>query len=124
MYISEIRASGFRCFGKENPLKIKLQQGLNILVGPNDAGKSAIIDSIRYCLLTRGDDYLRLDANDFHIKNHGERENNLFIRCTFDGLTSDEKSRFLEWCTNENGILRLHICLHAILKKELTPITQ
>ena len=37
MFISEIFASGFRCFGVDNVLMLKLRRGLNILVGPNDA---------------------------------------------------------------------------------------
>ena len=59
MYISEIYASGFRCFAATAPLSLALSEGLNILVGPNDAGKSAIIDAARYVLWTRGDDYIR-----------------------------------------------------------------
>jgi hypothetical protein len=39
MFISEIFASGFRCFGVDNALTLKLRRGLNILVGPNDAGR-------------------------------------------------------------------------------------
>ena len=67
MFISEIFASGFRCFGVENALTLRLRSGLNILVGPNDAGKTAIIDAPRYVLWTRGDDFVRLDVNDFHV---------------------------------------------------------
>ena len=50
MFISEIFASGFRCFGVDNALMLKLRPGLNILVGPNDAGTTAIIDAPRYVL--------------------------------------------------------------------------
>lgn len=117
MFISEIFASGFRCFGAENALTLKLRRGLNILVGPNDAGKTAIIDAPRYVLWTRGDDFVRLDANDFHADAAGRRVPDLLIRCTFDGLTHEEESRFLEWCTNESGTLRLHVCLRAFLRK-------
>lgn len=67
MYISEIYANGFRCFDTTSPLRLKLSPGLNILVGPNDAGKSAIIDAARYVLWTRGDDYIRPDEQDFYI---------------------------------------------------------
>ncbi|MPZ32329.1 MAG: AAA family ATPase [Rhodospirillales bacterium] len=60
MYISEIFAAGFRCFSDKEPLRLGLRPGLNILVGPNDAGKTAIIDAPRHLLWTRGDDYVRL----------------------------------------------------------------
>jgi putative ATP-dependent endonuclease of OLD family len=116
MFISEIFAAGFRCFGVDNALTLKLRRGLNILVGPNDAGKTAIIDAPRYVLWTRGDEFVRLDANDFHANTAGHRASELLIRCTFDDLSPEEESRFLEWCTNESGTLRLYVCLRAFLR--------
>ncbi|MBY3036969.1 ATP-dependent nuclease [Rhizobium laguerreae] len=113
MFISEIFAQGFRCFEPASPLQLKLTPGLNILVGPNDAGKSAIIDAVRYALWTRGDDYLRPDELDFYVDAAGVRAAEFTITCTFDALTPDEESRFLEWCTNERGKLRLHICIRS-----------
>ncbi|WP_286869159.1 ATP-dependent nuclease [Sphingobium sp.] len=113
MYISEIHASGFRCFSAARPLNIQLSSGLNILVGPNDAGKSAIVDAARYVLWTRGDDYIRPDLNDFHVAADGTRECDFVVRCTFDDLSPEEEARFLEWCTNEKGKLRLHVCLRG-----------
>lgn len=116
MHVSEIYASGFRCFGPDNPLSLKLRRGLNILVGPNDSGKTAIIDATRFVLWTRGDDYLRLEPSDFHVKPDGTKADELFVRCTFESLTPDEEARFLEWCSNEAGTLRLHVCLRASLR--------
>jgi putative ATP-dependent endonuclease of OLD family len=112
MYISEIFASGFRCFAPTVPLQLKLSPGLNILVGPNDAGKSAVIDAARYVLWTRGDDYIRPDEHDFHVDG-GVRGCDFVVRCTFDDLSPEEESRFLEWCTNEKGKLRLHVCMRG-----------
>lgn len=113
MYISEIYASGFRCFDPAAPLRLKLSQGLNILVGPNDAGKSAIVDAARYVLWTRGDDYIRPDEHDFHIGRDGTRGCDFIVRCTFDDLSAEEEARFLEWCTNDKGKLRLHVCMRG-----------
>ncbi|MGR9243603.1 AAA family ATPase (plasmid) [Rhizobium leguminosarum] len=118
MYLAEIFASGFRCFAADAPLTIGLQPGLNVLVGPNDAGKSAVIDAPRHVLWTRGDDFLRLDASDFHVRADGQRETELLIRCKFDGLTPPEHSRFLEWCSNERGTLRLYVCVRATLRRQ------
>lgn len=117
MHVSEIYASGFRCFGPEAPLALKLRRGLNILVGPNDSGKTAVIDAPRFVLWTRGDDFLRLEPGDFHVRRDGTKVDDLLIRCTFEGLTPDEESRFLEWCSNESGVLRLHVCLRASVRK-------
>lgn len=82
MYVSEIYANGFRCFGPITPLRLKLAPGLNILVGPNDAGKSAIIDAARYVLWTRGDDYIRPDERDFHVDEAGTRGNDFVAHRT------------------------------------------
>ena len=113
MFISEIYASGFRCFAPTSPLQLRLSSGLNILVGPNDAGKSAIIDAARYVLWTRGDDYIRPDEHDFHVDADGARGYDFVVRCTFDDLSADEEARFLEWCTNDGGKLRLHVCMRG-----------
>src|SRR5260221_12918680 len=113
VYISEIFASGFRCFASSAPLRLTLSAGLNILVGPNDAGKSAIVDAARYVLWTRGDDYFRPDLHDFHVDDAGGRACDFMVSCIFDALTPDEESRFLEWCTNEKGKLRLHVCMRG-----------
>nr|WP_315225402.1 AAA family ATPase [uncultured Albidiferax sp.] len=113
MYISEIYANGFRCFSPNAPLQLKLSPGLNMLVGPNDAGKSAIVDAARYVLWTRGDDYIRPDEHDFHVGEEGVRGCDFIVRCTFDNLSADEEARFLEWCSNEKGKLRLHVCMRG-----------
>ncbi|MCY1284233.1 AAA ATPase domain protein [compost metagenome] len=113
MYISELYASGFRCFSQTAPLQLKLSPGLNILVGPNDAGKSAIVDAARYVLWTRGDDYVRPEEQDFHVDGDGARGTDFLIRCTFDDLSADEEARFLEWCANEKGRLRLHVSMRG-----------
>jgi putative ATP-dependent endonuclease of OLD family len=117
MHISEIGASGFRCFAPEQPLLLKLEPGLNIVVGPNDAGKTAIIDAPRHVLWTRGDDFVRLDIGDFHLSAAGVRSSELLIRCSFDDLSAKEEARFLEWCSNEGGVLRLHVCLRGTLRE-------
>src|SRR5258707_1243331 len=101
MYLSEVFASGFRCFSPEAPLQMKLRRGLNILAGPNDAGKTAVIDALRDVLWTRADDFTRLDSSDFHVASNGKLLTDMLIRCTFEGLEPDEEARFLEWCDNE-----------------------
>lgn len=48
MYIKEINIENFKCFkGKFN---LKLNEGLNILVGDNEAGKSSILEAIHLAL--------------------------------------------------------------------------
>jgi putative ATP-dependent endonuclease of OLD family len=48
MHIKEINIENFKCFkGKFN---LKLNEGLNILVGDNEAGKSTILEAIHLVL--------------------------------------------------------------------------
>ena len=92
MFISELFAAGFRCFGVDNALTLKLRRRLNILVGPNDAGKTAIIDAPRYVLWTRGDEFVRLDPNDFHANTAGHRASELLRKAERE-LRSGRRSR-------------------------------
>ncbi|EGT3627753.1 DUF2813 domain-containing protein, partial [Morganella morganii] len=45
MYLKELQLTNFRKF---ESLKVNFKKGLNVLVGENDSGKTAIIDAIRY----------------------------------------------------------------------------
>ncbi|PZQ30875.1 MAG: hypothetical protein DI562_06230 [Stenotrophomonas acidaminiphila] len=94
MYVSEIHIRGFRCFSADSPLTLKLRPGLNILAGPNDAGKTAIIDAPRHVLWTRGDDFVRLDPGDFHVSAGGERATEMLIS---DGRQVTSAQKFRAW---------------------------
>lgn len=114
MKLSEVHAQGFRCFGSKNSLRLTLRPGLNVLVGENDSGKTAVIDAIRIALGTRGEDWSRLVDTDFHVSTSGPDER-LTLTCTFDELTEEEQTRFLEYCTLQDRRLRLYVCLTAQL---------
>lgn len=45
MHISDIEINNFRIFDE---FKITLNKGMNILIGENNSGKTALIDAIRY----------------------------------------------------------------------------
>jgi len=104
MYISEIRIEGFRLFGTgANAFVLHLNRGLTALVGENDAGKTAVIDALRLALGTRDQEYLRLESTDFHQPpNGGNRADQILIRCTFEGLTSQDRGSFVEYLTYRN----------------------
>lgn len=121
MYLRELHISNFRNLGKGTPICIPFQQGLNLIVGENDSGKTSLIDAIRYCLGTRGQYYERMSANDFFCGT-GVQVRELSIRCVFADLTTQEKANFAEWVTNtpgENGQpghTTIHVCLTAKLQ--------
>ena len=59
MYISELKLWNFRKYGKiewdlDKPhLVVPFNEGLNVLIGENDSGKSAILDAIKLALKTQ-----------------------------------------------------------------------
>jgi putative ATP-dependent endonuclease of OLD family len=102
MYLSHLSLSNFRQFGeKDNKLELSLKRGVNALVGRNDSGKSAVIDAIRYALLTRDQSYIRVQPEDFHIGTSGAQADEISIRCRMSDLNDDEKGAFAEYLTYE-----------------------
>ena len=63
MYLQHVHAKNFRAFGDgitAPELSWELNRGMNILVGENDAGKTAIVDAIRQVLWTTSFEAIRL----------------------------------------------------------------
>ena len=99
MHLQKVRAQNFRAFGdgKTAPqLDWTLSPGLNILIGENDAGKTAVVDAIRHILWTTSYEFVRLFEHDFHI--HGDtRAQSMFIEATLVDLNADQEAAVLEW---------------------------
>lgn len=109
MYLSELKVRNFRKFGEgENDsvgLHLKFNAGLNLLVGENDSGKTAIIDAIKMVLFTQSYEYYRLEDEDFYIHPNAfeeKRAKELRIECIFRGFKHSEAKNFLEWIGIEN----------------------
>ncbi|MFD7110990.1 ATP-dependent endonuclease [Streptomyces microflavus] len=122
-----MRAENFRVFGSsperqeetDKSLRIDFGPGINLLVGENDSGKTAIIDAIRLCLLTTAADFYRIAKDDFHAGSKGRAET-FTITCVFRDLNAQEQGTFLELLTTEeNGNSALYITLRAQLMDPL-----
>lgn len=128
MYLSELRLWNFRKFGSANSfdiekpnLELPFQKGLNLLVGENDSGKTAIVDAIKYVLLTNSREYIRLDVDDFYFDSTTDiSANKLRIECNFKFNSSDGDSKsknFLDWAHfNDSKEYELRVFLEAELK--------
>lgn len=99
MYLSELRLWNFRKFGGDNTIDLTMphlvvpfKNKLNILVGENDSGKTAIIDAIKLVIKTHAIDWIKLEDSDFH-----NTTDNLRIELKFDGFNDIEASWFTEW---------------------------
>jgi putative ATP-dependent endonuclease of OLD family len=106
MYLHQLELKNFRIY---KDCTIKFNPGLNLIVGGNDAGKSAIIDAIKLLLGTLSNDWTKIDADDFH-----SAEDNFSICCTFKNFDDKEAALFLEWLSfDEEGNFFLKITLRA-----------
>jgi len=104
MYLSELRLWNFRKYGVSTDdldgidpgVVVVLNPDLNVLIGENDSGKTAIVDAIRHLLGTQSREWYRLDSSDFY--GAGEtRSKRLKIEAIFRGFTNSEAAPFLEW---------------------------
>lgn len=99
MYISELKLWNFRKYGDSSSfdiskpnLVLKFNKGINVLVGENDSGKTAIIDAIKLVLKTQDYEWVRVTEKDFF-----NNSNRFRIELQFDDLSDDEAKNFIEW---------------------------
>lgn len=96
-----------------NPdIVVPFSRGLNVLIGENDSGKTAIIDAIKLVLDTHSSEWISADMDDFH-----SNSNRFRIECRFDDLSDDEAKNFTEWLgmdgEGDNALPYLRVMLDA-----------
>ncbi|ANZ12646.1 MULTISPECIES: ATP-dependent nuclease [Vibrio harveyi group] len=97
MYLDELRVKGFRCFDEE--FKIPFSPGLNVIVGENGAGKTAIISAIRQLFQDSESGRYSISQDDFYsaFTQGSPIAPSFSIKAHFKGLDSDEKVALLPW---------------------------
>ena len=119
MYLSTLKLWNFRkyCEGPngEPGLAVHFHEGVNVLIGENDSGKTAIVDAIRYTLKTQSGEYIQFDDKDFYQDINGNRKEEFKIECVFDGLNEQDSGLFWEWLTwnDEKTKYLLKVWLYA-----------
>lgn len=99
MYISELRLWNFRKYTKEGGainttsphLVVPFRKGLNILVGENDSGKTAMVDAIKFVIKTHSLEWIRLSDADFSFGC-----DKLRIEVVMKELSEADSNQFLE----------------------------
>lgn len=99
MYLKNLKLWNFRKFGSSEKidlakpnLNLDFTEGVNVLVGKNDSGKSAIIDAIKIVLKTHSYDWYKIDQDDFFLNTE-----HLRIEIVFENLQIEEAKHFTEW---------------------------
>jgi len=104
MYLSRLHVSKFRVF---NDITLYFKNGINILIGENNSGKTAIIDALRICLgCGKPDNYIYIQESDLHVDPQDPNESNSTIQfdlifefgtaeiereCFYDFISQDEE---------------------------------
>ena len=97
MFLAELRIENFRMFGEGmQALVIPFRPGLTAIVGENDAGKTTIIDALRFALGTTDQDWFRLEESDFH---QSDTKREIRIVCRFENLNPQDQRTFVEYLT-------------------------
>lgn len=106
MHISTLKLWNFRKYGslefniQQPDLVVSFNKGMNILIGENDSGKTAIIDAIKLVLKTHAYEWIKLEESDFFTQDNVIAEA-LRIEIEFSGITNKEAANFIEWCGAE-----------------------
>jgi putative ATP-dependent endonuclease of OLD family len=116
MYLSNLKLWNFRIFGTDGSfdiikpnLSLDFKNDINVLIGENDSGKTAIIDAIKIVLKTHSAEWIKIEDEDFF--NDAER---LRIECRFKGMLDDEAKYFTEWLdwVVEDGIGKPYLTVY------------
>ena len=105
MYLSKLKIKNFRSI---KDIELDFSQGINILIGENNAGKTTIIDALRICLGYRDQDGLRVKKEDFHISNNENELKPIEFDLSFEKDEDVEMGYFIELYDAENKTLDLH----------------
>lgn len=108
MYISKLSIQGYK--NTQHKSTISFNKGLNVLLGENGCGKTAIINAFRLLFREPESNYA-CSPDDFYCSlDRTHVADTIEIDALLTGLTEDEKIIFLSWCNADfNAHLHLRI---------------
>jgi putative ATP-dependent endonuclease of OLD family len=91
MYLRTLTIENFRRL-----LKITLEfvAELNVLVGPNNVGKTAVVEALRALLAGADDPYPRFDDSDLHVPKTEPAVGEITFRYVFADLSPEDEADF------------------------------
>ena len=105
MYLSKLNIKHFRSI---KDISLTFNQGINVLIGENNAGKTTIIDALRLCLGYRDQNGLRVSKTDFYISKDTSTLNPIEFDLSFKITDDVEMGYFIELYDAESETLDLH----------------
>lgn len=107
MYLAQLNITNFR---KLQNVELYFQPGLNIVVGANNVGKTAVVDALRALLAGHDEPYPRLSVEDIHHPKGGTPAGDITFQYVFRGLDADDEADFLAALKPDGaGLLEAHI---------------
>lgn len=92
MFLDSLRIQGFRRF---EDICLRFKNGLNVIVGPNNSGKTAVVDALRVLLSASDEGNIRLTELDLHQKRDGTKATEATFTFVFRGLSETEEADFV-----------------------------
>lgn len=93
MYLKKLTVSNFR---KLKTTEFNFTSGLNIIVGANNVGKTALVDALRSLLAGHEESYPRLSTDDIHHPHEGTPPTgDILFQFVFSGLSISDETDFL-----------------------------
>ena len=95
MHLASVSVRGFRCL---KSVDVDLSDGLNVLVGRNNTGKTALLDAVRLALgpSAARSDAVWLTEDDFTCERGKPRGLKIEVNLRFEGLSEKQRARFFE----------------------------
>jgi putative ATP-dependent endonuclease of the OLD family len=96
LHLARLSVANFRVFG-EPGTDFEFRPGVNVVIGENNVGKSALADAIRLILsLGQGRRELFVTPQDFHTTPLGTVASEIRLHAAFEGLTDEQQGVFYE----------------------------
>ena len=92
MYLAQLKVANFR---RLSSVTLEFRPGLNVIVGPNNIGKSAVVDALRALLAGADDPYPRFTTDDLHLPPGESASGEIRFEYVFRGLEPADEADFL-----------------------------
>ncbi|EOX3944457.1 ATP-dependent endonuclease [Vibrio alginolyticus] len=108
MYLSKLTVKNFR---RLESVTFSFVDGLNVIVGANNIGKTALVDALRVLLASHEDPYLRITEDDIHKPTNDEPvSGDITFHFVFTDLNESDEADFLHALVpTQDGSFDAHI---------------